>query len=134
MPFVARVGTPGTGLGPCPSVGHPQTSGPAEGAGLTDDGSHARAGEAAAPCPTVYAMDFIGPLSCGCEIASLANRAVKRRHVAAERLDREVEIEGVFGYAVAASRRPSSSIAVSRSLNFWIFPVTVIGNSSVTRT
>jgi hypothetical protein len=35
-------------------------------------------------------------------------------------------------YAVStiAPRRPSHSIAWSRSLNFWILPVTVIGNSS----
>ena len=32
----------------------------------------------------------------------------------------------------AASPRPSSPIAISRIRNFWILPVTVIGNSSMT--
>src|SRR3954469_21759241 len=34
----------------------------------------------------------------------------------------------------AASARPSCSIDVSRILNFWILPVTVIGNSSTNTT
>src|SRR5215813_5332205 len=34
----------------------------------------------------------------------------------------------------AAGARPSSTIEISRILNFWIFPVTVIGNSAVNRT
>ena len=41
--------------------------------------------------------------------------------------------EATHGYAVAASR-PSSSTAASRILNFWILPVTVIGNSSTKAT
>ena len=35
-------------------------------------------------------------------------------------------------YAVSTSASPSVSIAASRSLYFWILPVTVIGNSSTT--
>ena len=34
----------------------------------------------------------------------------------------------------AAPSKPSSSIETSRILNFWTFPVTVMGNSSVMRT
>ena len=44
---------------------------------------------------------------------------------------------GDVGQAVLvwlAASRPSSAIDVSRILNFWTLPVTVIGNSSVNRT
>ena len=37
---------------------------------------------------------------------------------------------GVYAVSTTALRRSSHSIAWSRSLNFWILPVTVIGNSS----
>ena len=36
-------------------------------------------------------------------------------------------------HAVAASFTPSSVVIWSRMINFWIFPVTVIGNSSTNR-
>lgn len=35
--------------------------------------------------------------------------------------------------AVLATSNPKSSIMVSRMMNFWILPVTVIGNSSTNR-
>jgi len=55
-----------------------------------------------------------------------------------------VALEGVFApvarrttqavRVAAAAARPSSETEVSRILNFWTLPVTVMGNSSVTRT
>ncbi len=54
-----------------------------------------------------------------------------------------VTLDGVFApvagrtaqavRVAAAAARPSSEIEVSRILNFWTLPVTVMGNSSVTR-
>ena len=48
--------------------------------------------------------------------------------------DRLSGTAGIFFHAVFAVFNPSRASTASRIMNYWIFPVTVIGNSSTNST
>ena len=98
------------GVSEAPGVSGVRVTGEAPDSGLDGGASEGVPGRIAAPA---------GPARAGG-----AGTGRRGRHGPVTDRDQAVEVP-------AASSRPSSAIEVSRILNFWILPVTVIGNSLV---